>query len=111
MDTPPNHLIRWNVRSLKNFLETHSFEIKKLEIKPIAFKNFLESRIRLGIAKKIIQTGKRSEDKAIINLGLNLKNLKHKLFEILSLFLFPFSLYFEKYGQGEEIYCLGKKSG
>jgi SAM-dependent methyltransferase len=63
LDYPPNHFLRWNVKSLKTFLRAHGFEIVSVREQPAGLMHtaqMINMSFRTGISRSLGGQGGRS---------------------------------------------------
>lgn len=107
-DYPPNHLTKWNRKSLVLFLERNGFEtvrcsIKKLDSNEVV--DYLKHRIRFGIAEGMARRGIDSKSERDIQKAAKLLMMKDMAFKTLRVMFAPVSLFSL---QGTGIYVLAR---
>ena len=108
-DYPPNHLTRWNEKSLRAFLERQGFEVvtvvtKKFEWDEVAA--FIKAKIKFGIARRMAKRGLDNQDQGTVQQAAKLMRIKDFIAKAIAL---PVALVLKLLPmQGTGLFCIAR---
>ena len=109
-DGPPNHLTRWTINALSEFINQQGFDVIEIYPKPMDISEiiaFLHSKVRLGLARSLVKSGNRSGDNFAVQKGRMLLKIKNAVFFLIAILFLPLIFIFRP--QGSTIFCMARK--